>query len=39
MQRFELSPNDMIKLLTQEPLSIVRLAILLPGLQTNTRDR
>jgi hypothetical protein len=28
MQRFELSPNDTIKLLTQEPFLIVRLPIL-----------
>jgi hypothetical protein len=31
MQRFELSPNDTNKLLTQEPLLIVRLPILKPG--------
>jgi hypothetical protein len=36
MQRFELSPNDTIKLLTREPLLIVWLPILLPGLKTNT---
>jgi hypothetical protein len=36
MQRFELSLNDMIKLLTQDPLSIVRLLILYPGLTTYT---
>jgi hypothetical protein len=28
MQRFKLSPNDTIKLRTQEPLLIVRLPIL-----------
>jgi hypothetical protein len=32
MQMFELSPSDMIRLLTQEPLLIVRLSILKPGL-------
>jgi hypothetical protein len=32
MQRFELSPNDTTKLLTREPLLIVRLPILKPGL-------
>jgi hypothetical protein len=31
-QRFDLSPNDTNKLLTQEPLLIVRLSILKPGL-------
>ena len=30
MQRFELSPNDTNKLLTREPLLIVRLSILNP---------
>jgi hypothetical protein len=30
MQRFELSPNDMNKLLTREPLLIVRLLIVNP---------
>jgi hypothetical protein len=30
MKRFELSPNDTNKLLTQEPLLIVRLSILNP---------
>jgi hypothetical protein len=38
MQRFELSPNDMIKLLTREPLLIVRLPILKPDLP-NTKWR
>jgi hypothetical protein len=32
MQRFELSPNNTNKLLTREPLLIVRLLILKPGL-------
>jgi hypothetical protein len=36
MQRFELSLNDTIKLLTREPLLIVQLQILQPGLTTNT---
>jgi hypothetical protein len=36
MQRLELSSNDKIKLLTREPLLIVRLPILYPGLTTNT---
>jgi hypothetical protein len=36
MQRFELSLNDTIKLLTREPLLIVRLPILKCGLTTNT---
>jgi hypothetical protein len=36
MQRFELSLNDAIKLPTREPLLIVRLPILKPGLTTNT---
>jgi hypothetical protein len=31
MQRFELFPNDTIKLLTREPLLIVRLPILKPA--------
>jgi hypothetical protein len=35
MQRFELYLNDTTKLLTQEPLLIVRLLILQPGLTTN----
>jgi hypothetical protein len=35
MQRFELSLNDTIKLLTREPLLIVRLSILKPGLPKN----
>jgi hypothetical protein len=35
MQRFELSPNDTTKLLTREPLLIVRLSILQPGLTIN----
>ena len=30
MQRFELSSNDTVKLLTREPLLIVRLSILNP---------
>jgi hypothetical protein len=34
MQRFELSLNDMNKLLTREPLLIVRLLILKPGSHT-----
>jgi hypothetical protein len=37
MQRFELSPNDKIKLLTREPLLIVRLSILKPGLPNTMR--
>jgi hypothetical protein len=37
MQRFELSPNDTIKLLTQEPLLIVRLPNLKPGLPKTMR--
>jgi hypothetical protein len=37
MQRFELSPNDTIKLLTREPLLIVWLAILKPGLPNTMR--
>jgi hypothetical protein len=37
MQRFELSPNDRIKLLTREPLLIVRLSILKPGLLNTMR--
>jgi hypothetical protein len=36
MQRFELSLNDTIKLLTWEPLLIVRLPILYPILTNNT---
>jgi hypothetical protein len=36
MQRFEISLNDTIKLLTREPLLIVRPPILSPGLTTNT---
>jgi hypothetical protein len=35
MQKFELSPNNTTKLLTWEPLLIVRLSILQPGLTTN----
>jgi hypothetical protein len=35
MQWFELSPNDTTKLLTREPLLIVRLPILQPSLTTN----
>jgi hypothetical protein len=38
MQMFELSPNDMIKLLTPEPLLIVGLTYLKPILPTNTYD-
>jgi hypothetical protein len=37
MQRFELSPNDTIKLLTREHLLIVRLPILKPGLPNTMR--
>jgi hypothetical protein len=37
MQRFELSLNDMTRLLTREPLLIVRLSILKPGLQNTMR--
>jgi hypothetical protein len=37
MQRFELSPNDMIKLLTREPLLTVRLPILKPDLPNSMR--
>jgi hypothetical protein len=37
MQRFELSPNDTIKLLTREPLLIVRLSNLKPGLPNTMR--
>jgi hypothetical protein len=37
IQRFELSLNDTIKLLTREPLLIVRLPILKPGLQKTMR--
>lgn len=36
MQRFELSRNDAIKLLTREPSLIVRLSNLLPGLPITT---
>ena len=36
MQWFELSTNDMIKLLTREPPLIVRQWILQPGLPTTT---
>jgi hypothetical protein len=35
MQRFELSLNDTTKLVTREPLLIVRLPNLQPGLTTN----
>jgi hypothetical protein len=35
--KFELSPNDTIKLLTREPLLIVQIPILQPGLTTNTK--
>jgi hypothetical protein len=37
MQRSELSPNDTIRLLTREPLLIVRLSILKPGLPNTMR--
>jgi hypothetical protein len=37
MQRFELSLNDMIKLLTREPLLIIWLPILKPGLPNTMR--
>jgi hypothetical protein len=37
MQRFELSPNNMTRLLTREPLLIVRLSILKPGLPNTMR--
>jgi hypothetical protein len=37
MQRFELSLNDTIKLLTRDPLLIVRLSILKPGLPNTVR--
>jgi hypothetical protein len=37
IQRFELSSNHMNKLFTQEPLLIVRLPILKPGLQNTMR--
>jgi hypothetical protein len=37
MQRFELSSNDTNKLLTREPLLIVRLSILKPGLPNTMR--
>jgi hypothetical protein len=37
MQRFELSLNDTIKLLTREPLLIVWLSILKPGLPNTMR--
>jgi hypothetical protein len=37
MQIFELSPNDTIKLLTREPLLIVWLPILKPGLPNTMR--
>jgi hypothetical protein len=36
-QRFELSPNDTIKLLTREPLLIEWLSILKPGLPNTMR--
>jgi hypothetical protein len=39
MQRFELSPDDTIKLLTREPLLIVRLPIVKPGLPNTIRSR
>jgi hypothetical protein len=37
MRRFELSPNDTIRLLTQEPLLIVWLSNLKPGLPNTMR--
>jgi hypothetical protein len=37
MERFELSVNDMNKLITQDPLLIVRLSILNPGLPNTMR--
>jgi hypothetical protein len=37
MQKFELSLNDMIRLLTREPLLIVRLPILKTGLPNTMR--
>jgi hypothetical protein len=37
MQWFEVSSNDMIKLLTREPLLIVRLPILKPSLPNTMR--
>jgi hypothetical protein len=37
MQRFELSPNDMTRLLTREPLLIVQLSILKLGLPNTMR--
>jgi hypothetical protein len=37
MQRFELSPNDTIKLLTREPLLIVRVSVLKLGLPNSMR--
>ena len=39
MQRFKLSPNDTNKLLTREPLLIVRLSMLQTGLTTTPWDR
>jgi hypothetical protein len=39
MQRFDLSLNNMIKLLTREPLLIVRRPILKPGLPNTMRPR
>jgi hypothetical protein len=39
MQRFELFPNDTIKLLTREPLLIVWLPILKPGFPNTMRPR
>jgi hypothetical protein len=38
MQRFELSLNDTIRLLTREPVLIVRLPILKPGLPNTMRS-
>jgi hypothetical protein len=37
MQRFELMPNDPIRLLTREPLLIVRQSVLKPGLASTMR--
>jgi hypothetical protein len=37
MQRFDLALNDTNKLLTREPLLIVRLSILKPGLPNTMR--
>jgi hypothetical protein len=37
MQKFELSQNDMTRLLTRDPHLIVRLSILKPGLPNTIR--